>query len=63
MFWALEKRLAETVPLSTHNTCIGHRRDIVIEPNICFGRSKNRLTETVLLSTHNTCKDTLNESE
>ena len=57
MFLALEKRLAETVPLSTHNTCIRHQRNIVIEPNICFGRSKNqkknRLTETVPLSTHN----------
>ena len=59
MSWALEKRLTETVPLSTHNTCIRHHRDIVIEPNICFGRSKKSLTETVLLSTHNTCKDTL----
>ena len=29
--------------------------DIVIEPNICFGRSKICLTETALLSTHNTC--------
>ena len=59
MSWALEKRLTETVPLSTHNTCIIHHLDIVIEPNICFGRSKKSLTETVLLSTHNTCKDTL----
>ena len=36
MFWALEKRLTETVPLSTHNTCFRYHRDIVIEPNICF---------------------------
>ena len=42
MSWALEKRLTETVPLSTHNTCIRHHRDIVIEPNICFGRSKKK---------------------
>ena len=41
MFWALEKCLTRTVPLRTHNTCIRHHRDIVIEPNICFGRSKN----------------------
>ena len=31
------------------------QRDIVIEPNICFGRLKKHLTETVLLSIHNTC--------
>ena len=42
MSWALEKRLTETVPLSTHNICIRHHRDIVIEPNICFGRSKKK---------------------
>ena len=59
MSWALEKRLTETVPLSTHNICIRHHRDIVIKPNICFGRSKKSLTETVLLSNHNTCKDAL----
>ena len=59
MSWDLEKRLTETVPLSTHNTCIIHHLDIVIEPNICFGRSKKSLIETVLLSTHNTCRDTL----
>ena len=47
MSWALEKRLTETVPLSTHNTCIRHHRDIVIEPNICFGRSKKSLTDIV----------------
>ena len=40
MFWALEKRLTETVLLRTHNTCIRQHRDIVIEPNIRFRRSK-----------------------
>ena len=59
MFWALEKRLTETVPLSTHSTCIRHHRDIVIEPNICFWRSKNVSPRLLFLVPTTHISDTL----
>ena len=52
MFWALDKRLTETVPQRNQNTCIRHHFD-----KHMFWALKKRLTETetALWSTLNTC--------